>query len=135
MWPTTQAKVESGDIATVQGKRGTQYMARFLLVYRVGDRVITTLVKSGVADRDRERTQQWLERFPAGSAITIAYNPEQPDMVRLDPGYNRYFFAIPLFITKIGLIFAAVAAVLFIIVRRADAAIKRATPETLARTK
>lgn len=134
-WPTTQAKVESGDIATVRGKRGTQYMARFLLVYPVGDKVISTLVKSGVGDRNPERAQQWLDRYPAGSTVTIAYNPEQPDLVRLDPGYNRYFFAVPLFITQIGSIFAAVAIVLFVIARRADAAIRRATSEPVTRTK
>lgn len=133
-WPTTQAKIESGDITTVQGKRGTQYTARFLLTYKVGDRVISTLVKSGVADSNRERAQRWLERFPAGSTVMIAYNAEQQDLVRIDPGYNRYFFAIPLFITEIGLIFAAVAVVLFVAARRADAAIRRATPETVTRT-
>lgn len=134
-WPTTQATVESSDISSVQGKRGTQYVARFLLMYRIGDTRITTLVKSGVADSNRTRAEQWITRFPVGSTITIAYNPDQPDLVRIDPGYNRYFFAVPLFMTKIGLLFAAVAAVLFVIARRADAAIRRATPEPVARTK
>lgn len=134
-WPTAQAKVESGDLATVHGKRGTQCMARFLLSYRVGDTVVTTLVKSGVADKNREGAQRWLNRFPAGSTVTIAYNPEQPDQVRLNPGYNRYFFAVPWFVTRIGLIFAAVAAVLFLVARRADTAIRRATPEAITRTK
>ncbi|HYG97866.1 MAG TPA: DUF3592 domain-containing protein [Terriglobales bacterium] len=131
-WPTTQAKVESADITTVQSNRGRQHVARFLVMYKVGDRVITTLVKSDHADRNRGRAEEWLRRFSPGSTVTIAYNPEQPDLVRLDPGYNRYFFAVPLFITKVGLLFAAVALVLFWIARRADAPYRQASPQGLA---
>jgi Protein of unknown function (DUF3592) len=128
-WPTTDATVEDSSIAPVAGRRGTNYMARFLLQYRVGDQIRTGLVASGYADRSRAHAQQWLDKFPVGSKITIAYNPLDPAMVRMNPGYNRYFFAVPLFITEVGLIFAAVALVLLFIARAGRAKWKQAVPQ------
>lgn len=128
-WSITEATVKDSSIAPVAGRRGTNYMARFLLQYRIGDQVRTSLVSSGYADRNPAHAQQWLDKFPVGNKISIAYNPLDPAMVRLNPGYNRYFFAVPLFITAVGLIFAAIALVLFVIARSGAAQLRHATSQ------
>ncbi|HET8667802.1 MAG TPA: DUF3592 domain-containing protein [Terriglobales bacterium] len=116
-WSVTQGTIESSSIMAVNGKGSTRYMALFLVEYHLGDEVRSSTVPSGYADRNRAHAQQWLDRFPVGSTVPIAYNPEDPALVRLNPGYNRYFFAVPLFITEIGLIFAAAAIVLVAVSR------------------
>jgi ribosomal protein L21E len=134
-WPIVRATVESANITPVNVRHGTNYMARFLVQYRVGDQVRTATVPSGYADRNRSHAQQWLDNFPVGSTVTVAYNPEDPALVRINPGFNRYFFAVPLFITKIGLIFAAAAIVLMIVARWGDSTYRRTTPQESASTR
>jgi hypothetical protein len=101
------------------------------LQYRIGNKIISTTVNSGFGDRFRSRAQSWIDRFPVGTTVLIAYNPVNVTDVRLVPGYNRYFFAAPLFITEIGLAFAAVAILLYLIARRSE----RATRNSVLRTK
>jgi hypothetical protein len=120
-WPRTEAKVLAANVSTAPGKRST-YTARFLVQYRLGDSVLSTTVDSGYGDRLRSHAQAMVDRFPAGSSVTVAYNPLDATQVRLNPGYNRYFFAAPLFITEVGLVFAGIAAVLYLVARRSERA-------------
>lgn len=122
-WPRTEGTVLASDVVAVTGKHST-YTARFLVQYRLGDAVFSTTVNPGYGDRFRSRAQSWIDRFPEGSTVSLAYNPLNPAQVRLNPGYNRYFFAAPLFITEIGLAFAAIALVLYAIAYRSARKIK-----------
>ncbi len=119
-WVFTDAQVQSSDVVSIPAKRGTNYDARIVVMYRIGNSVITTMVNSGYRSSRRSHAQDWVEHYSAGSRVRIAYNPLQPSDVRLDPGYNRYFFAVPLLVSEVGLGFAAVALVLFVVARRAE---------------
>ena len=134
-WTVTPATVQSSSIVPVPGRHGTDYMARFLLQYRIGDQIHTSLVPSGYGDNNREHAQEWLNRFPVGSKVSIAYNPQNPTMVRLNPGYNRYFFAVPLFIAEVGCLFGGAALILLLVARIGEAKYRRATSRQLTRTK
>jgi hypothetical protein len=116
-WPRTEGKIIAADVVTLPGKPGTTYMARFLVQYRFEDSVVSSTVTSGYGDRFRSQAEKWLKQFPEGKTVTIAYNPLQPTDVRMNPGYNRFFFAVPLFITEMGLIFLGIAIVLYVIAR------------------
>lgn len=128
-WPRTDAKVLAADVMDVPGKRWT-YTARFLVQYRLNDSIVSTTVNSGYGDRFRSRAQAWIDRFPIGTTVSIAYNPLNPTQVRLDPGYNRYFFAAPLFITEVGLLFAFIAVVLYSVARRSERAASKSVAGT-----
>ncbi len=119
-WIFTNGQVQSSEVVSIPGKRGTTYDAHIVVQYRIGDTVITKMVDSGYRSSLRSHAQAWVERYPAGSRVMIAYNPMQLTDVRLDPGYNRYFFAVPIVVSEVGLGFAAVAVILFVIARRAE---------------
>lgn len=129
-WPRTEAKVLVADVVAVPGKRST-YIARFFVEYRLGDAVLSATATSGYGDRFRSRAQSWADRFPVGGTVPIAYDPLNPTNIRLDPGYNRFFFGAPLLITEFGLGFGAVAILLYGIARRSE----RATRSSVSSTK
>lgn len=129
-WNIANAKVASADLVTRQAKRGTLYDARFILVYNIGSTTFTTTVNTGYNGTSRVRAERWINRFPEGREVKIAYNPVLPTQVRLDPGYNSYFFAVPLLITNIGLIFAVIAGATFFIARRAESKMRAAQHST-----
>lgn len=119
-WIVVDAQVRDSEVVTIQEKRGTSYDAHIVVVYRIGDSIRTSMVNSGYRSSRRSHAQEWVDRYPARSSITVAYNPLDPTQVRLDPGYNRYFFAVPLFIVEVGFGFAVAAFILYAIARRAD---------------
>ncbi len=119
-WVVTDAQVRDSDIVSIPAKRGTQYDAHIVVEYRIGQSVLTTLVTSGYRSGRRSHAQAWVDRYPAGRRITVAYNPLQPNQVRLEPGYNSFFLAIPLLISEVGLGFAGVALIFFVIARRGE---------------
>ena len=119
-WVEVQATVQNSQVAAVPQKHGTNYNARILVQFRLGDAINTALISSGYPSRFRSHAQQWVDRFPDGAHVMIAYNPLNPTEIRLDPGYNRYFFAVPVLVTEVGLGFAGIAAVFYLIARVAD---------------
>jgi hypothetical protein len=119
-WIVTDARVSDSDVVSLPEKRGSAYDAHIVVVYRIGDSVLTSMVNSGYRSRRRSHAQAWVDRYPAGSQVRIAYNPLDTSQIRLDPGYNRYFFAVPLLIAEVGAGFALVAFIFFAIARYAD---------------
>ena len=119
-WVVTNAQVRDSDVVSIPTKRGTQYDAHIVVEYRIGESVLTTLVNSGYRSSRRSHAQAWVDRYPAGRRITIAYNPLQPSQVRLEPGYNSFFFAVTLLISEVGLGFAGIALICFAIAIRAE---------------
>ncbi len=119
-WIVTDGTVRDSEVVSVPAKRGTNYDAHIVVVYRIGDSIRTSLITTGYASSRRSHAQSWVDRYPAGSHVTIAYNPLDYGQVRLDPGYNRYFFAAPLMVTQVGAGFGFVGLIFFLIARNAD---------------
>ncbi len=117
-WVSTEGQVLYSNVVTIPLKHGTNYDAHITVEYRLGTTVVTKMINSGYPSRFRSHAEAWVSRYPAGTRVTIAYNPLNPTDIRLDPGYNRYFFAAPLLITEIGGGFGIVALILFLISRR-----------------
>ncbi len=128
-WPRAEGTIEAAQVVTVPGKTST-YAARFLIRYHIGNSVVSTTVDSGYGDRFRRQAEAWVERFPVGTTVPIAYDPLNPTLVRLAPGYNRYFFGAPFFITEVGLVFAGVALVLYAFARWSERATRNSTVST-----
>jgi Protein of unknown function (DUF3592) len=116
-WVEVQGTVQNSEVVSVPQKHGTDYDARVLVQYRLGGAINTALISSGYPSRFRSHAQEWVDRFPAGTKVMIAYNPVNPAEVRLNPGYNRYFFAVPLLVAEFGLGFAAIALMFYVIAR------------------
>jgi hypothetical protein len=121
-WVFTRGRILDSGVVSAAEAHGTTYDAHIVVEYRIGDSIHTVMVNSGYRSRRQGHAQAWVDRFPAGSRVSIAYNPLDPGKIRLDPGYNRYFFAVPLLIAEVGLGFGIVAGIFYFIARRGSRA-------------
>jgi hypothetical protein len=100
----------------VRGKTG--YDIFLVLRFKTGDRVLDTTYRSNRASSSPDRKRAELRRFPVGKHVPILYDPSDPTKVRLDPGYNLRFFAVPALITGMGLVCALAASLFFLVAGR-----------------
>jgi Protein of unknown function (DUF3592) len=113
-WPTVDAEVLRSEVISMTVGRKTMYDVLLQFRFRSGDRIFDTLYKSNRFSGSRERKQHEADRFPVGSHIRILHQPGNPAKVRLDPGYNLRFFAIPALLTALGIICALAGSAFFV---------------------
>ncbi len=67
---------------------------------------------------DIRRVRYETNKFVVGNHRKILYNPERYTDIRVNAGFNRRFFFIPLLITGFGALFGIASAIVFAIARR-----------------
>ena len=118
-WPAAVATVVRSDVVPVKAVSGEMlYDARLVLAIEANGQSIVATVNSNRQSTDYSRKLREVERFPAGRTQTILYNPAHPSDVRIQPGYNLQFFAMPALISGTGVLFAVLAVVLWAIARK-----------------
>jgi hypothetical protein len=117
-WMPADAEVVDSFVVTTTGKAGShEYQALYLLSYRVGQAVLSTTLRPDHPAKDRVRAQAAADRYPRGSHVRIVYQPLAPEQIRLEPGYNRRFFAVPLTIVGGGAAFLVLGLILLLVTR------------------
>jgi hypothetical protein len=109
-WPVVQAEVLQSNVvpATVKGKTAYDVFLQFR--YSLPGRVLDSTYRSNRLSGSPDRKRAEANRFPVGKHVLVLYNPEDPTKLRLDPGYNLRFFAIPALITLLGIICGLIGA-------------------------
>jgi hypothetical protein len=102
-WPAVDAQVLRSEVIPITIGKKTAYDVLIQFRYRAGDQIFDTLYKSNRLSGSRDHKQREADRFPVGSHVRILHQPGNPGKVRLDPGYNLRFFAIPALITSLGI--------------------------------
>lgn len=123
-WPAVDAEVLQSDVSPITLRGKTGYDIFLVLRFKTGDRVLDTTYRSNKIGSSPDAKRAEVARFPVGKRVQILYDPSDPTKVRLDPGYNLRFFAVPAVITGMGLVCALAATMLFLVagrVRRAQA--------------
>jgi hypothetical protein len=100
-WSKTEGEItESRFTRTEAGRKG--YRPEVIYSYKVGteqfssDRILfgmssyRTLSKSG-----RQIANEWLEKYPEGSQITVAYDPSEPNQSTLNTGAHMTAWIAP----------------------------------------
>ncbi len=119
-WSRAQAVVVSSQVMPVPQAAGGRsqsrplYEAAYQLSFTANGKPVTAAIL-GRRSRRREVIDTEVSMLPAASRVGVLYNPADPGDVRMHPGYNAIFFAVPLFITKVAGVFAALALVLLAI--------------------
>jgi hypothetical protein len=106
-YPGVVGKVAASQVKSHPGsKRGRTYTAEITYVYTVG-----TQEFSGTRLRyDYPSSAGYADAFdlagahPVGAAVTVYYNPAQPDDAVLFPRLDRSFFMLPLFLTPFHMV-------------------------------
>jgi len=118
MWPATDAQVLHSDVVVERISQHEQfYSARLGLLYTIDGKPIITEVTS-FQDSNYRKTRERADEFPAGSHREIRYDPHNPAQARIGAGWNLRFFALPLIVSGVGILFCVVSAVLFVAARR-----------------
>jgi hypothetical protein len=131
-WPRAEAVVVHSRVVAVPTAGAPLYDAEYTFAFEAhGRRAVVATAYSNHQSTSRERKQKQVARFPAGLRHTVLYNPADPSDIRMQPGYNVHFFAVPIFVSGAGAMFAVVALGLWVIARGRARAGREQTPVEL----
>ena len=101
-WPTVEGRVDRAEAAS----DSDDLLPLIEFSYTVsGTRYQNTLAFPGGTTPTPEFTRLYLDRYPAGSTVTVHYDPQQPGRATLEPGMARgdwMIAALGLLATGIG---------------------------------
>lgn len=106
-WPTVEGRVLSSKVKSEGGKNGgTVYSAEVNYSYAVNGVSFTSgRVRFGsINTGNRVFPAQLVEKYPAGSSVTVYYSASDPSMAVLEPGVQT----AGLLVSGIGLLFGGV---------------------------
>ncbi len=113
-WPAVEAEVIGSQVlASPTTGGGELYDIEVQFAYAVHGRPYIGVIRSNHESTNRARKVKQAAEFPVGSRHTIRYDPTKPQEVRAQVGYNRHFFAVPLFISGVGAIFGVIGITLW----------------------
>jgi hypothetical protein len=118
-WPEADAQVLRSEVVTSPSAgHDMVYRAKLQVLYTVNGSPITSDLTS-FESTNYEATLRRVEQFPVGSHHTVRYDPANPAQARIGAGWNRTYFALPLMVLTMALVFAFVGAVLLAIAQAA----------------
>ncbi|MBK7896985.1 MAG: DUF3592 domain-containing protein [Candidatus Promineifilaceae bacterium] len=86
-WPTTDGEILSSSVRVDRDEDGTSYFGDVTFRYLVDDFSYTSdNVSFGQYGGDRDHAEAIVARYPAGSGVTVHYDPADPETAVLEPG-------------------------------------------------
>ena len=118
-WPAVDARVVHSEVVPVRtDSNQVLYDMLLVLSYQVNGCPYVSTTGSLHQSTSYARKRKQADRFPPGSRTQVRYNPSDPRDVRIQPGYNVHFFAVPIFIGGVAAIFGLLALLFFMVSRR-----------------
>ena len=96
-WPQVQGVVEQSQVAESKTKGKTNYYADIRYRYEVAGAAHTSdrVAFGGYQSTDRTPHEAQVAKYPAGSTVTVYYQPDAPDMAVLEPGASGQAWLMP----------------------------------------
>ncbi len=86
-WPTTDGQILSSNVREDRDEDGTSYFGDVTFGYFVDDISYTSdTVSFGQYGGERDHAEEIVARYPAGSGVTVYYDPADPETAVLEPG-------------------------------------------------
>jgi hypothetical protein len=118
-WPETDAQVLRSEVVTERSEGHEMlYRARLRMLYTVGGNPVTTDLTS-FESANYEATLRRTEQFPVGSHHAVRFDPANPAQARVGAGWNRTYFALPLIVVIMAVIFAFIGSALLAVAKAA----------------
>lgn len=114
-WPATDGEVVSSNVRVSTDEDGTSYFGDVTYSYVVNDaRYTSDNVSFGqYGSSDRGHAEEIVAKYPAGSGVTVRYDPADPETAVLEPGvtwssylmlgFGALFTCIPLIVLPLML--------------------------------
>ena len=93
-WPATDGEILSSVVREDTDEDGTSYFGDVTYRYFVADVAYTSdNVSFGQYGGERDHAEEIVARYPAGSGVTVHYDPADPETAVLEPGvtWSSYF--------------------------------------------
>ncbi|MGH9508459.1 MAG: DUF3592 domain-containing protein [Terriglobales bacterium] len=106
-WPEAQAEVTYSELTYSRSRSGSSmYSAEYVFRYTVNGREYTARDGPGYSTSSYSSMEEKVQRYAPGTRHPIHYNPQNPQEIRIEVGYNLSTFGIPLMVAAMGLVFA-----------------------------
>ena len=115
-WTEADAQVIRSEVVAQAEGHENVYRAKLQVLYTVNGQPVTTDLTS-FESANYEATAQRVAQFPVGSHHTLRYEPANPSQARLGAGWNTTFFALPLIVFGMAMVFVLIGAVLLAIAK------------------
>lgn len=114
-WPEAQARVVRSEVVTMPTASGELYNTALEFEFDAhGERYRGGYVFPH-ASVNRAAKVKIAGQYPIGSLHAIRFNPEEPNDIRIHVGYNVDYFVVPVFISGLGMMAAAIAGILWLL--------------------
>jgi hypothetical protein len=84
-WPTTMGKISASDIKKVMFRRQPQ----ITYIYSVNDKLYTSQRVSFASGYKSQEVDHTVARYPVGSEVTVAHDPQNPAEATLETGASK----------------------------------------------
>jgi len=119
-WPETDAQVLRSEVVN-QPAAGHEnvYRAKLQVLYTVAGQPITADLTS-FESTNYEATFQRTEQFPVGSHHPVRYDSANPSQARLGAAWTTTFFALPLMVLGMAVLFGFIGTVFLAVAKAAS---------------
>ena len=108
-WPRAEAEVISSRVINPSGP--DSYSPEITLRYEAGAGVRQPVIAASWSTSSYDAVRGHVDRYPAGSRVTVAVNPDDPDDARYEIGATLVNLLGPGILTFMGLVFGTVGLV------------------------
>jgi len=128
-WPAVEATVVTSVVIAIPTTGGGDlHDIEVRFAYIAAGRPYVGVIHSNHLSTNRARKEKQAQQFPIGSRQPIRYNPADPRDIRAQAGYNVHFFAVPIFVSGIGLIFLVFGLLIWLVSSRGQRAASAEPP-------
>jgi len=118
-WTETDGQVLRSEVVAGEPEgHEIVYRAELRLLYTVAGNPVTADLIS-FASKNYEATRQRAQQFPVGSHHPVRYDPANPSQARLGAAWSTTFFALPLMVLGMAVLFGCIGSV-FLAVAKAE---------------
>ena len=115
-WPIVDAEVIKSQVNATRGttRNGfpvTRYEAEIVFRYTVGGKEYTSRATPGYMTSRYSIMKRIVDTYAPGTHHPIRYNPEYPNIVIFNAGYNFAFFLLPVMFGGGGLLFTVIGVI------------------------
>ncbi len=116
-WPSVEAVVMDSDLYRHRNDFVKKSGRTTLFGYTVNGKEYKSRSSSFVVTRSYNAEQKYAEKYAPGSRHSIRYDPENPNNIRFDVGYNMRFLFVPVVLGFMGLVFSGLGLVFVLVFR------------------
>jgi len=123
-WPRVDATVIKSAVTVGRDEDSTVYGTEVEFQYRVEGKDYQTPAASSYKTSSYVEMKRQANIFATGTRHSLLYNPADPHDIRYDAGYNFSFFLAPVILGGMGIVFAGVGVLVWILFRAPEIALR-----------